>query len=338
MENNYDIFKLLPPKYNDKLSRLPKSDIEDIIFYLNKYYLELRDRINIKDDITFGLEFEFEEANLSKIKEKLLKNFNEQWKIVEECSVDNGAEITTPILIDDNSTWKSIDKICNILTKHSAILNKAGSHVHIGAQIFEDSKDNILNFVLLWTTYENVICRFLYGEYLNERLTFKKFSKCISKQWYDDYFVLSKMDNFSNIDIIKWLGNCDQFRVVNLTNVISLYEQISLNTIEFKGANGTLNPIIWQNYVNLYIKMINYSKSKKFDRELILNRLYNINNNLSKLNTYRNIFINQALEFCDIIFDNNLDKIYFLKQYLKDMKTTTSKTLVKAKTFTKNKI
>ena len=111
MENNYDVFKLLPPKYNDKLSRLPKSDIEDIIFYLNKYYLELRDRINNKDDITFGLEFEFEEANLSKIKEKLLKNFNEQWKIVEECSVDNGAEITTPILIDDNSTWKSIDKI-----------------------------------------------------------------------------------------------------------------------------------------------------------------------------------------------------------------------------------
>ena len=29
----------------------------------------------------------------------------------------------------------------------------------------------------------------------------------------------------------------------------------------------------------------------------------------------RNIYLEQAIELSDMIFDNNLDKIYFLKQY-----------------------
>lgn len=38
--------------------------------------------------------------------------------------------------------------------------------------------------------------------------------------------------------------------------------------------------------------------------------------NDSKL--YGEIFLPEALEFSDMIFDNNLDKVYFLKQYLKN--------------------
>lgn len=33
---------------------------------------------------------------------------------------------------------------------------------------------------------------------------------------------------------------------------------------------------------------------------------------------YNIIDLKKSLEFVDLIFDNNLDKIYFLKQYLKD--------------------
>ena len=35
---------------------------------------------------------------------------------------------------------------------------------------------------------------------------------------------------------------------------------------------------------------------------------------------YNEIYIEQSLELCDMIFSNNLDKIYFLKQYLKQLK------------------
>ena len=34
---------------------------------------------------------------------------------------------------------------------------------------------------------------------------------------------------------------------------------------------------------------------------------------------YSQIHINDAFEFADLIFTNNLDKVYFLRQYFKDM-------------------
>ena len=36
-----------------------------------------------------------------------------------------------------------------------------------------------------------------------------------------------------------------------------------------------------------------------------------------ELKWYDEIYLEQALELCDMLFTNNLDKVYFLKQYLK---------------------
>ena len=47
---------------------------------------------------------------------------------------------------------------------------------------------------------------------------------------------------------------------------------------------------------------------------------------------YKNIFLTQAIEFVDLIFNNNLDKIYFLRQYLKSFEEKDS--YEKAKKFT----
>ena len=54
--------------------------------------------------------------------------------------------------------------------------------------------------------------------------------------------------------------------------------------------------------------------------------------------SYNQIYLEQALELCDMIFDNNLDKIYFLRQYLKSFETTFRiDKLVKCKSSQKNK-
>ena len=51
---------------------------------------------------------------------------------------------------------------------------------------------------------------------------------------------------------------------------------------------------------------------------------------------YNEINFKNALEFVDIIFDNNLDKVYFLRQYFKNFEENYGiKTSVKAKTFIK---
>ena len=48
----------------------------------------------------------------------------------------------------------------------------------------------------------------------------------------------------------------------------------------------------------------------------------------------RRMFLKKAIELGDLIFDNNLDKVYFLRQYLKSFEIGNN-TLEKAKQFTK---
>ena len=49
---------------------------------------------------------------------------------------------------------------------------------------------------------------------------------------------------------------------------------------------------------------------------------------------YDEIYLEQALEFADLVFTDNLNKMYFLRQYLKSFQVE-KKSLIKAKKFTK---
>ena len=66
--------------------------------------------------------------------------------------------------------------------------------------------------------------------------------------------------------------------------------------------------------------------------DIINRRLENSKNIDYKL--YNEIDIEEALEFSDLIFDNNLDKVYFLIQYFKNFDYA-YQPLIKAKKFTK---
>ena len=39
----------------------------------------------------------------------------------------------------------------------------------------------------------------------------------------------------------------------------------TLGTIEFRCPNGTLNEVIWQNNLNLFVHLLLYAKSNDFD-------------------------------------------------------------------------
>ena len=60
-----------------------------------------------------------------------------------------------------------------------------------------------------------------------------------------------------------------------------------------------------------------YASSSSFDNDLVSKRFESIDVERVSLSYYSNVFLEEALELCDMIFDNNLDKIYFLRQYLK---------------------
>jgi len=110
------------------------------------------------------------------------------------------------------------------------------------------------------------------------------------------------------------------------------------NTIEFRCPNGTLNPIIWQNNVNLFTKLLLFCKEESYQPEVVEAREKINNHKYMKLEWYDEIYLQQALEFSDLIFSNNLDKIYFLKQYLKSFEVRNRKDhYPKSIVFTKDK-
>jgi len=73
------------------------------------------------------------------------------------------------------------------------INNKTAGHIHVGNQIFKN-KEEINNFLFLWTAFENVIKRFFYGEYITGNF-FEKLAIDTKEEFKDanyDYDVLKK--------------------------------------------------------------------------------------------------------------------------------------------------
>ena len=331
MGNNYDndIFKILYPDKNDMICSMSSSDRINILFELKKYYLEKRKTLGLSEDITFGVEIESEESDREAIVSEIGQNFPyNTWIVKDDRSLSHGTEVNSPVLHDNEKTWIDLDKVCNIVGTHAEVLEKTSAHVHIGMHILGNNPRYWRNFVKLWMTYENIITRFLYGEYIAPREKITYYAEPIAQYLIEDLDRIEDRANGINaFNMIKLLNKQDvkrrsvNFRHVGKTELINYDKVANKNTIEFRGGNGTFNVIIWQNYINLLTKLLLYATREDFNDEVINKRLRMIIDNKipSSLYKYSQIHIEQAFEFADLIFTNNLDKVYFLRQYFKDM-------------------
>lgn len=345
MINNYDIFKILNPNESVMLSKLSSGDINNIINTLDKYYLELRDTIGKYPNDTTGFEFEFEDYDEILIRREMNNKgyFKDDYKLYQDgydcrnSSFPYVYELCTPILSISNINWNRIKELCYFLKRNSCIGNNSGAHIHIGAQILNNNMTSVTNFTTMIIAYENVLARFFYGNFINERLSMHTYAPPVANDWYDIYLEF-ETDYFKRLktrDLINKLsGYFEKNQFINLSNVLHLGEEYVNNTFEFRAPNGTLDPVIWQNNLNIIVKLMKYCNSDKFNLELVENRIKKNIMNLSNYKYYRSINLDAALELCDLIFDNNIDKIYFLRQYLKDRKYTDNRVLVLSKKFT----
>lgn len=336
-----DIFKFIKPNDNDKLSEMKGFDLQDLLFYLDDYYLSLRDNIGLSEDVTFVLELEFEYAMQERIEEKILHaGLFPQWMPSIDTSLSFGGEIDTPILKDEKKNWKQLQTVCDIVKPHAKIGPHSGGHVHVGAQVLGVDPKSWINFAGLWSTYENIIFRFGYGKFLTSRESIKGYARPIAEIMRNDYEYVRGAyrefkDEISLKDVKKQL-TYGKYYAVNFNHVRNPERFSPRNTIEFRCPNGTLDATVWQNNVNLFVKLLKYATSKDFDEDTINRRWEQISEKFTSLKWYDEIYLSQALELCDLLFDNNLDKVYFLKQYLKSFETTDKK-ITKAKPFTLKK-
>lgn len=304
---------------NDLLSSFNKEDLNYLFNIINNILIEYRNNLNLSSNVTFGIEIEYEYLNHNKVDKYLLKKYP-SWNSKMDQSLYFGGEITSPIMKDEIKYWNELREICIYLKNNDAnVRRNAGGHVHIGANIFNDNINNWLNFIKLYISYEHILYRFGYGECISERKGINVYAKFMGLE------LLNKLDTIKicqNMNDLEYLLSTyyNKFDGISFKHVCyTEKEKDRFNTIEFRFPNGTKNEIIWQNNINTFSKMMLAISEGKINSEFLdykISKLNERNNSSEILSHY--ICLEDALEFADLVFDNNLDKLYFLKQYFKN--------------------
>jgi hypothetical protein len=325
------IFKYLNPNGNDMFSKFKGLDLDELLLLVQDYILELRDNLGLTDNESFGLEIEIEYVMLEKLLRKLKKlDVKYTWEGGPDVSLNFGFEINSPVLFDSEETWEEVRKVCQAIYGNGVIGEKSGGHIHVGTQVLGDNITSWNNFLKTWSIYENIIFRFSYGEFLQPRNNIGRYAKPVSEKFTKAYQKKLYQDNLNLL--LSYLKSSRNL-AVNFKNVKNLNNYGDKNTIEFRCPNGTINPVIWQNNVNFFVKLLLAVKSSSFNEDTVMRRKLLLKKENINFELYDEIHLDQALELCDLIFNNNLDKVYFLRQYLKSFQIGTAP-LERAKEFT----
>ena len=319
---------LITKDRNDILSKLRGNNLLDYLDFLSDYYLEYRDNINLPNDLSFGIEIEFENVNRELVAEYIMNSslssshdkFDYGWVIKHDGSLSSGGEVNSPASFDNIKFWEDLKKICLFLKNRNAVMNEEAScHMHYGASYLGNDIDAWRVFLKTYAAYEAVLYRFFYGDMLCARYRLLTFSFPIGSTIYNKLDVLNRITNPKGL--LDVVNRSAKYQAINFANVDfdNIDSEHYKNTLEFRIPNATSNHIILQNNINALGKLMLSSKLKLIDEEFIDYKLKNdFVDYESNRHRYSEVLLKDALEFCDVNFDNNLDKAYFLKQYLKD--------------------
>ena len=293
---------------SDKLSELNKKSLDEYFDYLNKQQLYYRDSLSLQEFVTFGIEIEYEKFKREKVDNYTIRTLK-KWHSDDDSTLKMGGEVTSPILTDSLTTWKELRKICNYLRKNKVYTKgNAGGHIHVGSHIMNADLEAWRCFLKTYMIYENELVYFLNGEDKLARKSASEYAKLVSSTYY------KRLDDINEARDLKELYYAI---ILSKKNALSFYytklkstHRDVYNTVEFRSPNSSVNELIWQNNVNTVTKLMLAARNKKIDEDFLD---YKLEKEPDKF-----ALLPKALELADIIFDNDLDKMYFLKQYKKD--------------------
>lgn len=322
---------------NDTFSFLRGIDLQDLLVETENCMLEYRDKLYLPIHVTFGVEIEYEKILKSKT-DKFIKENLDNWRSKSDGSLKSGGEITSPIMADAMRYWQDLKKVCDYLSEKNAdTLHNAGGHIHVGAHVLGEKLASWRQFLKLYSAYENVLLRFVYGDKISGRKNIFKYAPPLSDLLKKE---MPRIDSVRYLfDIRQILPTDIKYAAINFSNVDfgTLSGRDYDNTLEFRSPNSTTSEIIWQNNINAFTKMLVASSFQVMDEEFLDYKLnHEFISYAKNPHLYNNVNLKNALEFVDLVFDNNLDKIYFLRQYLKDFQENYGiKTVVRARKFVK---
>jgi len=317
------------PKNNINLSFVSVSEINALLWEIENTYLSYLPYLDIDFLFQFGIELEYGDASQRKITREIAKLYKQKkfkrendtlWVSKDDKTVhrvkDNillGGEVVSPILTNDRRAWEEIKTICSTLTNEEAVATEETStHIHIDQSILGNDIKVWIKFIKLWIIYEEVIYRFLFGEYPTGRRQLAQFAKPVRAEYLKR--LQNGLEGINDLDklITKLkLGKHHGINFMN-TNTSNTFHP-SKNTIELRIPNGTLEPIIIQNNI-LFFGSLLHAASRVSD-DFLNQKLNELNPN--RIENFNEIYIYDALELADILFTRSDYKMRFLRQYIK---------------------
>lgn len=252
-------------------------------------YKEKYDKLNLPDYMKFGIEIE---ANNVKTKDGLYsgesakfitsKKWHMATKFEEKLVGEGGAELVSPVLTDSQNTWKDISEICEKIKefprkgKEVEADEKCGLHIHFDAECLRVDQKRMRNFKHIYAEAEELIYKMCNEENnpLRKGAINKNFHgiSAVSSIWRKGVAaptgkkILKKIEeeklkvsykDFGKLRTVATILKLDERRYsgLNLTNIGNKKK----NTVEFRMANGTLDPEIIKQNVFLYASIIDTS-------------------------------------------------------------------------------
>lgn len=315
---------LLDPKKNIKFSSLRGTDLKELLNLVNNYKISFREELLFDKKLKFGCEIEYEKVLRFFVTKFIKKNFW-RWDSKNDATCNFGGEVTTPIFRNKKEDWIELKRVCEYLKKKDADMShNASCHVHTDRGPLDKIEHN-RQFLKLIACYESVLFRFAYGDKISGRKNLKKYAAPVADLIYE---ALDKINSYE-IKYMSFPQNNKYYAINYLTE--------DKNTVEFRMFNATLKYQIIQNNVNTVVNTITAPKRGLIDEEYLDYKLaHEFISPTLEWYKYNEILLKNSLEFVDFIFDNNLDKVYFLVQYFKRFQDNFgAKEAIEAKCFTR---
>lgn len=283
---------------------LTKEIIKSALYDETPYRMSL----NIARDMGFGLEVEIGVPS-EDIFYKRIASLPNDLEVGNDNSIKGtiGVEIRTPVLYNNMKSWKMLKEVSDKLME--------GNEYDFSECSFQVNLDNTLDdedmliFLKLYAIYERIIYGFSrgYDKYLRDTIS----------EYADSLVPLMYFNMRYYGESIHTLKNLFYHRK---STAISLkkkgYLDCDVDIIEFRTPNGTNDAWLWQNYVNVFANLMRVAKNKPIDSSVLDYDFYNALTPDVHVRSYEMTSMKLAIEFMDLIFDNDEDKVYFMKQYL----------------------
>lgn len=275
---------------------LNKIDIQ-----LKNNPLEYRSILTIPQKTNFGLELELENVDIRDVHEAVRTELGNNWiiKIDDSLKKGNNAEIVTPVLQNKKQTWIILKKLGELLKRLNPTYDNCSFQVNFDGSLLPNLEDKV-RFIKLYAMYEDIIYRFSKGEDLQYRESLDVYASPI-------ILALKGCQGYGKDAVVEYFSDKKRYGIN--------FKTIKKDLIEFRTPNATSNPILWQNYITLFYYLVKLSTSNKYNKKEI-DKYIDEFSKIYILESYEKEKKEKALELSNLIFNNKIDQLYFMHQYL----------------------